>query len=149
MKFKTIKHQSRIVSCLSESMADRFKDRVTGAQYNVLRHNVYTIEKGDLIEDKYRGCGSGWVEFDQEGHAVDLQYINDDVAVMGVEYYGDEEVDIIVVPSKDKQIEYMTTGQPAQNDSLNLRTDQLAPLILPNGNIRVLVNLSSYQLVRF
>ena len=153
MKKETIKHPHNTVSCVSDSMAEQFKSKVTDAQYEVLKHNVYTLEKEDNIYDDYCGCGCGWIEIDKKGKAVDLQYLNEDVIDWrdnGLDDWDDDYSQVAVVASQECQALYLNTGQKEQNvNMLEFHTDQLVPLILPNENIRLLINLSSYQLVRF
>ena len=143
MKTKIIKHEQSLVSMLSEDMAKHFQDKVTPAQYEVLKHNVYELEDGDVIYSKYSGCGCGWVEIDRDGNPIDLQYIKEEIADV-------REGDWVVASSRELQDLYLTTGQKEQNIyMLNFHTDQIAPKILENGNIRLLVNFSCYELVRF
>ena len=153
MKLETIKHPTHTVSCVSDSMVNGFRDKITEEQYEVLKHNVYTLEKEDAIYDKYHGCGAGWVEIDPKGKFIDLQYIDDDVADTrdnGYEDRDDEYAQVLVVASQECQALYLNTGSSSQSIfSLEFHTDQLMPLILPNGNMRLLVNCSCYQLVRF
>ncbi|CAA6807875.1 MAG: Unknown protein [uncultured Sulfurovum sp.] len=153
MKFETMKHLGHTVSMVSESMANNFKDKITNEQYEILKHNVYTIEfhKDKHLEEKYNGCGCGWTEIDKDGNFVDLQYLDEDVVDWREELDADEhEMEIGVVSSQEAQALYLSTGQKEQNvNMLEFHTDQLTPLILPNGNVRVLVNFSSTQLVRF
>lgn len=151
MKLETKKHFQRIVSLLSESMAEHFKDKISSSQFEILKHNVYTLEKEDVVYDKYRGCGCGWVEIDTNGKAIDLQYLDEGV-VDWREDLDDEgyEMRIGIVPSQEAQALYLNTRQKEQNaDMLEFHTEQLMPMVLPNGNMRILVNFSSCQLVRF
>ena len=146
MKIETIKHPTHTVSCVSESMADNFKEKITTEQYEFLKNNVFTLEKEDAIYDMYHGCGCGWVEIDKDGIAVRLQYIDEDIIDMRV----NEDEEIAIIASQERQTLYLNTSQDEQNViSLEFHTDQLIPLILPNGNFRILVNFSSCQLVRF
>lgn len=153
MQLETIKHPAHTVSCLSESMAKNFKDGLTREQYEILKHNVYTLEKEDVIYDKYNGCGCGWVEIDKDGKAIDLQYLSEDVVDVrdnGYADWEDEYTEVVVVDSQECQSLYLNTGDNSANVySLEFHTDQLMPMILPNGNMRLLVNFSCYQLVRF
>ena len=144
MKLETIKHQAHTVSCVSESMADNFRDNITEAQYEVLKHNVYTLEEGDAIREMYHGCGCGWVEFDTFGNATDLKYINEDFLDLT-----DYEDDKISIPGHKKDFIYKH-GQEEQNITMmEFHTYDLVPKILLNGSIRIFVNFSCYQLVRF
>jgi hypothetical protein len=153
MKLETIKHPTHTVSCVSDSMADHFKYKITNAQYEVLKNNVYTLESDDVIYDSYHGCGCGWIEIDKYGNAIDLQYLDEDVVDWrdnGYNEWDDEYAEVAVIASQEAQSLYINTGQKEQNvNMLEFHTDQLTPTILHNGNIRVLVNFSSYQLVRF
>ncbi len=147
MQIETIKHPTHTVSCVSESMAVHFENKITNKQYKVLKHNVYSLETEDSIYDKYHGCGCGWFEIDKDGKAIDLQYLDEDV----VDWRETEDGGrVAVVASQEAQALYLNTKQSEQNvDVLEFHTDQLMPMILPNGNMRLLVNFSSYQLVRF
>ena len=151
MKIETIKHLTHTVSCVSDSMADNFKSKITKEQFEVLKHNVYSLENDDAIYDKYHGCGCGWVEIDKNGKAIDLQYLDEDVVDWREELDDDGyKMRIGVVPSQEAQALYLNTGQKEQNDDmLEFHTEQLIPMILPNSNMRLLVNFSCYQLVRF
>jgi len=153
MKLETIKNVGNIISCVSESMAENFKNKVSKAQYQIMLHNVYTLEKEDEIFDKYHGCGGGWVEINEAGDAVELKYIDEDVADVrgnGLKEWDDEYTESIIVASQECQALYLNTGSESQSVTLlEMHTDQLMPLVLPNGNIRLLVNFSAYQLVRF
>ena len=144
MKAETIKHPLHTVSCVSEGMADAFRDKITEAQYEVLKHNVYTLEEGDAIRDLYHGCGCGWVEIDTFGNATDLEYLAEDL--IGLNDYKDDKI----VVTSDKRDFFFEEGQLMQNVTMmDFHTDELMPHILLNGSIRLFVNFSCYQLVRF
>lgn len=146
MKVETIKHPGHTVSCLSESMAEHFKNKIEKEQYEILKHNVYTLEKGDIVYDKYHGCGCGWVEIDKNGKSIDLQYFDENV----VNWIDTDDGEVGVVSSEKVRELYFSLGQESQNGNmLELHTNELMPFILPNGNIRLFVNLSCHQLVRF
>lgn len=79
MKFETIKHVDSVASCVSDSIAEQFKDKITLEQYDILVHNVFTIEEKDEVSSQYHGAGSGWVEVDAKGDVVMLHYDVDEV----------------------------------------------------------------------
>ncbi len=144
MKLETYTNKNNTTSCKSLEVAKKYKNKVTYKQYRVLKHNTLYLEDSDEVLNKYCGCGCGWVEIDKEGRAVDLMYLDEDMTewVRGGL--------AAIIKDNDMRLLALDNGQSEQNiGTLRFREDLLEPLILDNGNMRLLVNFSCYHLVRY
>ena len=153
MRVETTKHKQHLVSLQSREVADRWRDAVTSEQYEVLKGNVYTLEECDAVYDKYHGCGCGWVEINKKGQPVGLNYLDLgllDVVGNGYEEWEDEYEPTAIIADDMKEA-CLRSECGDINNAVSIAFDEglLEPLVLDNGNIRLLVNLSCCQLIRF
>lgn len=148
MRTKTVNLPHRKVSYLTADVAEDIKEKVSEKQYELLKHNVFNLEEGDIVVDKYSGCGAGWCEIDTEGNIVDLQYFSLENSL--VASTGENFVDKFISRDDIHRKILLHTGQKEQNMlSFNFTKEDLYPEFIEGGNIRVIVNFSNYSLHRF
>jgi hypothetical protein len=140
------KKQQKIVDKMLK-IAEKYKKHVTEKQYEVLKQNVFELDKTKIL-NKYRGCGSGWIEIDKDGEIVDLKYFIDrNVKIVGdiIDKYMPyiklrEDVNIATSSGVDEQ-NIMSFSFENQRD--------FKPAILGyNKHIRLIVNFSRHNAIR-
>ena len=150
MELKTISHLPKARTLLDKSLDYINKSPISPQQRKVLLNNAFSISC-DPLSYLYSGCGAGWCEIDKVGKLVDIKYFSKGTS-LAKSVHSDKETssDWFFCADDTHRELLMSSGSKDQNILMfDFSPEDMQPLLLENGNIRVIVNLSGYSLYRF